>query len=344
MKEDRSEMKASRSILYENLPLFLPYSIQIFPSYICNFKCNYCIQSIPIAQRGYISNQQFLDYALFQELVDDIASTGASIRKLVFVGMGEPLLHPKIAEMVAYASHRKIADSIDIVTNATALTQGLSERLIDANLTYLRVSINGLSTEEYFQNTSSHISFSKIVSNIRYFYEHCPEHGTQVYTKILDYMLEGNYSEREKLFHEIFDPISHQTDIEHLHPQVADINYDKIKGNSAFSKTHDGLDMQKHCVCPQPFWKLQLNPDGTFVPCCAAKYPLVLRPAHAKVSAIWNSAELTRFRLSLLSHCPPQVCRECELFGYLDYPEDILDGHEDDLIDKYQIFLHRPEL
>ena len=62
------------------------------------------------------------------------------------------MLHPNIAEFVSYAKKADVADRIEVVTNAVALTPAMSDKLIDAGADRLRISINGLSDEDYHNN------------------------------------------------------------------------------------------------------------------------------------------------------------------------------------------------
>ena len=89
----------TRSRLAQELPLRTPYLLQVFPVYACNFKCNYCVLSLPNAQRGYISEQKFLDFDLYRKSIDELSHFPDKLKMLRFAGTGEPLLHPQIAEM-----------------------------------------------------------------------------------------------------------------------------------------------------------------------------------------------------------------------------------------------------
>jgi len=46
-----------RNKLKDALPLDTPYMVQFFPIYACNFKCGYCIHSVPVSQRRYITDK-----------------------------------------------------------------------------------------------------------------------------------------------------------------------------------------------------------------------------------------------------------------------------------------------
>ena len=209
----------------------------------------------------------------------------------------------------------------------------MSDALIDAGLTTLCVSIEGLSTEDYQENTKIAFSFDQLVNNLQYFYDH--RRNTKVYIKIIDYMLRGDKA-REQRFHKVFDPISDVATIEHLTPTIAEIDYKEFSGAIDFSLTQDGESRQNIKVCPQPFYMLQLNPDGYFTACCSMRYPLVIDGTDKTLPDVWNGEELTQLRLSLLQGEKNEVCRHCTLYQYGTYPEDVLDGHAIDLIKKYR--------
>ena len=204
-------------------------------------------------------------------------------------------------------------------------------RLVEAGLSTLRISIESLSSEEYKQHAGANIEFEKIVENIRYYYKHCGQ--SKIYVKIIDYMLNDD-PEKIQLFHKTFKDISHMSAIEHLTPTIKEIDYSKFSGTSDFSLTQDGLKKQSINVCPQPFYMIQLIPDGSFVPCCSMKYPIILNE-NVNLINVWNSTELNKFRLSFLRNLKNSVCKECTLYQYGAYQEDVLDGHEPELIKKF---------
>ena len=326
---------AGRTVLYQQLPLKKPFLVQIFPVYGCNFRCGYCLHALPRSRHGFISNTAVMEMSVYRRCIDSLAAEEGKIRMLRFAGIGEPLLHPELPEMIAYAREKAVAEKIDVVTNAALLTPALSDRLVAAGLSTLRVSLEGLSSEEYRENASAAVDFDELVANLRYFYEHAGD--TRVYVKIIDYMLRGD-PEREACFHSLFDGISHITAVEHLTPTVEGIDYDAFKGDVDFSLTQDGERRGNVRICPQAFYILQCNPDGSLVPCCSTRYPVVETDSDDLLAA-WNGETLTRLRLSLLRGDPPEACKTCTLYQFGTYPEDVLDGHETELIEKYSALL-----
>jgi len=67
--------------------------------------------------------------------------------KVFFGGLGEPLLHTSIVDMVRQA--RMLGGKVELITNATLLTPQVSRGLIEAGLDVLWVSLDGATGESY---------------------------------------------------------------------------------------------------------------------------------------------------------------------------------------------------
>lgn len=324
----------ARTYLAEELPLSTPYLIQIFPVYACNFRCKYCIYSLEKANHGYISDEIFMSIDLFKKIIDDIKKFDKKIKMIRFAAIGEPLLHNKISEMIKYVREADVAESIDIVTNASMLNEELSLKLINSGLSKLRISIEGLSSEEYLENCGAKIDFDNLVKQISYFYQNKKE--TKVYIKIIDYMIKTDKNKDD--FYEIFAPICDEIAIEHLTPTIAEIDYEIISNGAEMNKPQNEEDMIFTQICPQPFYMMQVNPDGNVVPCCAMKYPAVIdNVKNNSVTDIWNSSSYNEFRIKLLSGVTMagEVCRNCNLYLYGMHREDVLDEYASLLKSKY---------
>jgi MoaA/NifB/PqqE/SkfB family radical SAM enzyme len=151
--------QGERQKLAEVLPLDAPFTVVVHPSNVCNFKCFYCAHS----NKPSDYKKTFLDLSLFQKCVDDIAASNKKLKLLAFIGLGEPLLHPDIAEMVHYAKNKQIAETVRIISNAALLTPETGDKLIAAGLDSIKISIEGLSDKQYFETTGNKIAFQTIV-------------------------------------------------------------------------------------------------------------------------------------------------------------------------------------
>jgi radical SAM protein with 4Fe4S-binding SPASM domain len=325
-----------RTKLANVLPLDTPLVIQMFPIYACNFKCNYCVFSSDKDKRGFISDKIVMDFGLYCKCMDEIAGFPAKLKCLRYVGMGEPLLHPRIADMVAYAAGKNVAERLEILTNASLLTPARSDALIEAGLSRLVVSLQGTTAEKYRSVCGTAIDFVEFRSNLRYYFEHKGQ--GQLHIKIIDYALEGEAD--EKRFYELFGDICDTIGVEHAGPIFPYVNYGEVLKERDTSVTQFGLDVSEVRVCPQPFFTLQINPDGKVVPCYSIVYPGIMGDCNDQsVPEIWNGPTYQRFRRAMLDGlaCASGVCAECEIIRHRLFPEDSLNDDLERLRKCYEV-------
>ncbi len=314
-----------RTRLAEVLPLDTPFVIQIFPIYACNFKCNYCIFQLDKAKRGFISDKIVMDFDLYKKCIDDIAMFPNKVKVLRFVGIGEPLLHKNIADMVEYAVSKNIANTVEMLTNASLLTPEMSDSLISAGLSRLVVSVQGTTKEKYQEVCEVDINFENFIENLRYFFKN--KGRAQVYIKIIDCALDGKDDEQK--FYEIFGGICDTMAIEHTVPIHSGIDYGKVLKGKDMSVTQFGLPVSEVQICPQPFFTLQINPDGKVVPCYSFEYPGIMGDCNNQsVSEIWNGKQFQHFRRMMLDGVKnvSEVCANCNIIKYRLFPEDVLNN------------------
>src|SRR5204863_5748659 len=95
-------------------PMDLPKFLQIEPVGQCNLRCQMC--PIQFRQDGPpYGPLAFMDFGTFTRLVDDLPS----LQELHLQGLGEPMMHPRFFDMVAYAASRGVRVSTN--TNMTLL-------------------------------------------------------------------------------------------------------------------------------------------------------------------------------------------------------------------------------
>jgi MoaA/NifB/PqqE/SkfB family radical SAM enzyme len=106
----------------------------IEPTNSCNASCIFC-------PRDKTPKQGFMELETFAKAVQRIGELGAPTM-IHLCGLGEPLLHPKIPEMVGHLSEKGFAPSV--TTNASLLTRDLSRKLVDAGLKEVACSVSGI--------------------------------------------------------------------------------------------------------------------------------------------------------------------------------------------------------
>lgn len=310
-----------RTPLVDVLPLKTPFVVQIFPIYACNFKCRYCIFSLPKEKRGFISDVVSMDLALFKKCADEMAKFPEKIKVLRFVGIGEPLLHKQIVEMISYAVKKDIAWTVELLTNGSLLTPEMSDRLIGAGLSRLVVSIQGITAEKYREVSSVDLDMEKLVENLRYFYEH--RGNIRMYLKIVDIALDSD-RDRDK-FYLLFGDITETIGVENTVPIHEGVLYSGILKDKGKELTQFGFPVQDVPVCPQPFFTMQINPDGNVVPCFSFEYPEIIGNVITESAFdIWNGGSFRKFRRKMLDgvRFASEICSSCNIIRYRFFPED----------------------
>jgi radical SAM protein with 4Fe4S-binding SPASM domain len=324
-----------RTVLAEVLPLDTPYVLQIFPIYACNFTCEYCFHAVPKKERGFVSDWPVMKYDLYKKCIDELALFDNKLKVLRFVGMGEPLLHKNIAEMVEYGVARNVAQRVELLTNGSLLTMRMSDALIAAGLSRLVVSLQGISKKKYRQISKVDIDFENFAANIAYFYKQ--KTNTHVYIKIVDYALDD--TDTEQKFYEIFGNICDSIAVENAVPIMPGVDYEKVLKSPSGSATQFNLPVAPIQVCPQPFFTMQINPDGKVVPCYQISYPAIMGDAnHQTMQEIWNGEDYRSFRRAMLDgrNHVNDVCAQCNFIQYRLFPEDDLQEAADRLKGVYQ--------
>ena len=316
--------------LADVVPLDTPFLLYIFPIYACNFKCRYCIFSVDKEKRGFISDKTSLDFDLYKRCIDAAAKFPKKLKVLRFVGMGEPLLHKDIVGMVKYAVSQGVANTVEILTNASLLTPEISDALICAGLSRLIISLQGTTKEKYYEVSAVDIDFEKFIENIRYFYNH--KKNTHLYIKAMDTTLDN--PEDEQRFYRLFGDICDTLAIEHTVPIYPGVNYEKVLGSKDLPVTQFGLPVSEVKICPQPFFTLQLNPDGKVVPCFSLAYPEIIGDCNNQpIDEIWKGKQFNKFRRRVLEGAENVcgICAKCNIIKYRMSPEDVLNDSAEQL-------------
>lgn len=334
MKAEKIEgitVGGERTALAKVVPLQTPFLVQIFPVYGCNFRCNYCIHSVPKTKRNFVSDTVKLDISLHQKCIDDLQQFPTKVKMLRYAATGEPLLHGKIIEMIRYAKDANVADSVDIVTNGSLLTPMLSDGLVGAGLDWLRVSVQGMDSAAYKKIAQVKFDFEKLVENLTYAYNNRGD--TKIFIKTIDIDL----SEEDKNeFYSLFGNISDKIAIDQLSQATSHIDYSKLSSKELTATQHGGPVINAQ-VCPQPFYMIQLNPDGNFVPCCAMETVSVLGNVNQQsIVDVWNGSKMREFQKMMLMKEKHKngICANCEVYKYGMFPSDVLDDDVQTILDK----------
>lgn len=254
-----------RTRLETVIPLATPFILYVDPSSACNLKCNFC----PCGRahdnlwteekRGSIGIMQM---DLFKKIVDDCSGFPDKIKVLRLYKEGEPLANPHFAEMVAYAKNSGHFIGIDTTTNGTLLNPKLNREIIEAGLTRIHISVEGLSGEDYEEICGTKIDFEQFRANIKDLYEHRGDCHIFIKTIVEKCSKEDEAAKKEK-FYSLFGDMCDEISFEHIAPCWP--GFDKELYSEEVGVY--GNKIQECVVCPRLFYILTINSDGAATRC-----------------------------------------------------------------------------
>ena len=132
---------------YERLSADFPSQIIIDATEICNLACIHC------PHEDFKKSEHFearhLAIEIHNKLIDEVCCYGQGKTQYIrYTSNGEPLLHPKIYDMLDYAvKHSGVP--VTLTTNGTILNEKRIEKLLASGLHLIDISIDAFKPETY---------------------------------------------------------------------------------------------------------------------------------------------------------------------------------------------------
>lgn len=327
----------NRLPLHEVVPRSVPFAIGIAPSDICNFKCNYCSQAV-----GGVRDARILpwdDYCyIIDQIIDLTNGKEEKLKILRYIGNGEPLINKDTPDMVRLAVRHKLADRYEVTTNGSLLTHEMSDRLIEAGLTRLLISVQGISAERYQQICGYRVDFDKFVEQIEYFYNHSRNKCT-VFVKTVETVLE-NKDETNK-FYKIFDPIADQVSVENIIASSEGVDFSKILTNDEMNQPRYNTELIKKDVCDTLFMYMNIHSNGDVDPCGCLYPPLFIGNVFkTPLNKIWNGQVHKDIMMKHLCNRRNEIptCSKCISINLQSgFKEDYLDPYKKEIIERVEL-------
>lgn len=158
--------------------LTYPVTCEIDPTTICQNQCSFCIN-----KESNTASHSILDYNLYADLLPQLKELG--VKSITFTGGGEPLLHPKISEMIISA--HDLGFELGLITNGIGLPKITNEIPL---FQFIRISLYGSYLKTYIDITGKD-HFEQVCLNIKSTVR-VKENTTVGISFVLD---ENNYSE-----------------------------------------------------------------------------------------------------------------------------------------------------
>ena len=322
----------------------LPREIQVEVTGACNLRCRMCL----VRYRPPLSRQEgSMSFERFRAIVDALPD----LETVTLQGLGEPLMAPDLFPMIEYASARGVR--VGFNTNATLLTRAVGQRLIDAALDWLCVSVDGATAATY-ESIRDGASFAKVRRNLEGFAALMRERGaTRPALSLVFVAMRRNVGELpdlvrfaaacgvttvrvQNLSHSFSDtdPAGAYRDIREYAAAEALWDGDEVRAaERLFAEATDvaaalGVKLRLPELevaapvagapgCDWPWRSAYVRHDGKVQPCCmlmGGDRAILGELGTSDFTSVWDGDAYRAFRTALTTARPPDVCAGCSMY------------------------------
>jgi len=271
--------------------LFKVISLVIEPVYGCNLNCSYCWHSITHYFEHKSRRPKFMPLSLFKKAIDHCPD---SIESVAFALIGEPLLHPDIHTMIAYARSKGLRTVL--YTNGTLLSGNIRAKIVESGLDVLVIS-----AEPDSNNSLKHrgVKLETIKSKIDDFLKIKPD-AMEVKLSVVVHQ----------------DNVDAIPDIENQYRGI--IKHIKLSPMIRYNGTRS----TSRCIEP---WRgsLGILTNGDVTPCCVSAGYRPITVGNLKnhnLNDMMNGSAFTTCLTELTKGNRPDVCHRCRAYQRKDIP------------------------
>lgn len=303
--------------------------VTIVPTTVCNLDCIWCHRKEE-RLKGYLGRE------MPWETMERILPKLDGFKSLYFGGFGEPLLYKRLFDAIRLA--KRFVPDVRTTTNGTTLTKANSEKLAEAGLSLLEISIDGF--EGDVNEKTRGVKDGRIIENLRYFSE-ISDIPVQVNSVLTELNYDSLFNAIDRLrdiknivtFHTIppfwtiymkerailgVSPEKHRRLLDHwknrmeqlglkyrLYPDVNETSLDPI------------IHMkQKHNICFSVYADVFVNVDGKVTACGRVQEIPLDDLLENDFDSAWNGEKIVRWRKDQLEG---KYCKECMTLCNMKY-------------------------
>tara|TARA_B100000315_G_scaffold127921_1_gene117648 strand:+ start:20793 stop:21842 length:1050 start_codon:yes stop_codon:yes gene_type:complete len=327
--------------LSEVLPLNTPFSILIDPCNICNFKCSFCPSGYPELIKKVSRSEGMMEFDLFCKVIDDLQEFDEKLEKINLYKDGEPFLNKYFGKMIVYTKEKNVGKNVSTTTNGSVLNKTRAKEVLDAGLDTIRISVEHVSDPGYEKITKTKIKYDTIKKNIEFLYNEREKRKKPLTIHVKMNDIGFSNDEKEKFIHD-FDPISDTINFNPLTGwnNTHGVDFTLGLGSTITDTSYAGSPAKSdRKVCPDSFYTMAVNFDGSVSLCCADwSYGALIGDVKGESLAnIWKGEKLQQFRLLHLrgERKNIKICSDCDVLTGAPMDSD-LDAAATDLLEKYK--------
>lgn len=308
------------AIAFHSIALPRTMTLKLEPTTRCNFSCGFCY--------GRHLEQGDLTLADFETMLERFPD----LRAVELTGEGEPLLNKDIYGFIAQASQRAL--HTHITTNGSALTERNIDKLLDAGLKSLAVSMESLDPEKFRQYRpggsveQTRAGIARVVARKR-------ERGADLAVSLWVTLMRNTVGEMPA-----FQRFAHEAGVDHfecfqtLNPmpsygkfydrqlrdnmlaedEVARLIADPATDPEVTAALRSATAVYRQSSCGIFMGTAMVNWQGEMTPCCLLKVPdqpSLGNLRHESLDAIWAKPAFETFRFALLHGIVLESCKGC---------------------------------
>lgn len=306
----------------------------------CQLACRFCARTKMGIAGKHMSPDKYL------QILDMLPNA----YRITLVGLGEPLLHPDIINLVKQGSARK--RRMALVTNAMGLDAQMAQALLDAGLESVAFSLD-CHSQELADRLRPGTDLEKVVNNIKTFTSLEKKSGRQISKAVFGALSRASLSSLEELTglvsklgvdvlmlsdlnfesnteHSLQSSID-ETGMKHMNEVIGRAFIDNLPVLCVHGIEEFGLRQrykeylaipaskickrsQKHEHCLSPWQTIPVNVDGDITICDCQPEKKTGNLFQDRFNDIWNGPALREQRLKMRSDHPPACCRCCPRF------------------------------
>jgi radical SAM protein with 4Fe4S-binding SPASM domain len=321
-----------------------PRELQLEVTGACNLRCRMCL----VRYRPPLDRHRgSLSFARFREIVDALPS----LERVTLQGLGEPLMAPDLFEMLTYGAARGIEMGFN--TNATLLTRRMAERLVQARLAWLCISLDGARSETY-EAIRDGARFATVRRNVAGLTAVMRDRGAiRPALSLVFVAMRRNVDDLPALVR-----LAAQWGIATVRVQNLSHSFDDTDPAGAYREIRDfaaeealwqgtddvasrafaearaaaaelGVALRLPQLtpvtppspgtpgCDWPWRSAYIRHDGRVQPCCmlmGGDRAILGDLAETSFPALWSGPAYEKFRAALTTTAPPDVCRGCSMY------------------------------
>lgn len=289
----------------------------------CNLKCTGCCRTVGVTGGTWKNNHMSIEG--FKKIVEEMPPTAV----LVPYGIGEPMLHPEIFEIIKIAKSAPKFGQVMLTSNATARKIEDFEQLFELGLDRLCISVDSLDAE-IINQVRPGTDVDKLLLRLRHLARKYPGRveirsvvGKNNVHALPSLLTTLNEIGRMDTYFQPYDDVGNPAGC---------MSADERRSTLAFlqnrASNYPNLNIVPQGFTPQPGicsmpWDAPfITANGDVTPCCRIVDPKVGTFGNAlekPFNEVWTSAETNAWRESFKKHSP-EMCRGCPIYAFREDP------------------------